>query len=351
MKEGNIIYMIVDEENKIISIENLMSKENGKKYNYLIYCNNMIISLLKRADNKKWCSINYKIKEKDYNKWKSKKYDLSYFRVHGYSKEINTIYYRHILFSLLADYVEYVSNSIICATKKQINSSYTLLRKPLKDDLLLLEMLYVKGHNFVGKFLNNSIDNFSIDRISSDKKKKIIREACKKCNIKKTNVLFYNFRYNKKKDYSLERLWNPASHIITTCKDYKTEDGNLNMIFNDVKNIEKLINHYFNIMPSVQHYVLKMFLSILYNEGLITEFEYIVNTSISSIKSAAVVTEINDNNIDNFIFVCPHCNNTFEFKDDINIKNKCLFNLNMTCSNCKKTIHLDKFLEYSIKDN
>ena len=68
----------------------------------------------------------------------------------------------------------------------------------------------------------------------------------------------YNVRYSKKEEIGLERIWNKTQHIITNCKYYKTEDGNLNMIFNDDKNIKDFVTYFYNIMPTICTYVLKL---------------------------------------------------------------------------------------------
>lgn len=48
---------------------------------------------------------------------------------------LNEAYYRHIFFSLVADFCSYMLESINCAAKMKVAVSYALLRKPLKDTL------------------------------------------------------------------------------------------------------------------------------------------------------------------------------------------------------------------------
>lgn len=151
-------------------------------YNFLMFCNDFIVDILNCADKLNWNSEKIKLKNEDKNKAKLHKYDLFYFREHGYANVINKTLYKHMIFSLVSDYNIYMYDAIECASKQHFGTSFTLLRKPLKDDLLLIEMLYVKGYRFIPKFLKQSVKQFAIDKIKPDEKKKILRKCCKKIN-------------------------------------------------------------------------------------------------------------------------------------------------------------------------
>lgn len=190
-------------------------------HNFLIVCNNYIVSILEMAEKYKWSSTKINIKEKDKIKLKKCDNEIEYLRNHGYAKVVNKLLYRHMLFSLISDYNLYIYDAISCASKKHFGTAFTLLRKPLKDDLLLIELFYTKRYRAIPKFLNEPIENFAIDRISEDDKKKILRKCCRKINFF-TGKRMYDLRYSKKSKVGLEKIWNKTSHIITTCKNYKT---------------------------------------------------------------------------------------------------------------------------------
>ena len=115
----------------------------------------------------------------------------------------------------------------------------------------------------------------------------------------------------KKKKYGLERIWNKTQHIITTCPHYKTEDGNLNMIFNDDKNIKEFIEYFYYIMPTVQTYVAKLALNVLKKLGLINEIEFIINDLMITNRYLMFSNknkneELNDI-LNNTLLICPRC--------------------------------------------
>ena len=53
-------------------------------YDFLMLCNDFIVDILKCADKYEWSSEKIDIKDKDKKKFNSSKYDLFYFRNHGY---------------------------------------------------------------------------------------------------------------------------------------------------------------------------------------------------------------------------------------------------------------------------
>jgi len=331
----------------------LIDKELIKNYNFLMSCNNVLVSILKHADKNKdkWKSTKIDIKDKDLKKWQSGNYSVEYFRTHGYASQINKGHYKHFMFAVLSDYISYVYDAILCASKMHPNQAYTLLRKPLKDNLLLLELAFTRKNRFISQFLNKDIENFSIDKITPEEKRKIIEKSCKKIKYPTASEILYNFRYSKKSEIGLERIWNKASHIITTCKDYKTDNGNLNMIFNDDKNIREYVNYFFIIMPYVQYYITRLVFNFLREEKLINEIEYLQNDALLLIKLNAIVVfpkDIYYDLIKDFSLLCPNCSNMIELLKNENIQNKISKDFCYKCPKCNKNIKLDKFLFYDI---
>ncbi len=74
-----------------------------------------MLSLLKRANRNDWHSFKIDIKENDEKMWE--KHNVEYLRLHGYKREISTVYYQHMFFSLLSDYLDYTHEANIAASK------------------------------------------------------------------------------------------------------------------------------------------------------------------------------------------------------------------------------------------
>ncbi len=56
----------------------------------------------------------------------------------------------------------------------KVNIAYSLLRKPLKDNLYFLELLEYNGIEFMYEFLEKPIDEFSVDKINADEKEHLL---------------------------------------------------------------------------------------------------------------------------------------------------------------------------------
>ena len=172
-------------------------------YNYFIMCHNLMLSLVKRANRHEWHSFKINIREEDREKWE--KYDIEYWRLHGYKKEISQMYYQHTFFSLWSDYLDYTYEANMAASKMKASIAYSLLRKPLKDDLYFLELLEYKGIEFIYEFLEKPIDNFAVDKVNPEEKRKIINAVAKDVFSDAYGDILYNIRYSKKEEIRVRK--------------------------------------------------------------------------------------------------------------------------------------------------
>jgi len=92
-------------------------------------------------------------------------------------KELTTVLTKHIVLSLLSDFLNFIFESLNNAKNGKFSVAYTLLRKPLTDELLLFEQILFDREDFIKRFYHQGqpIDydpsNPKID------KRKIIRNA------------------------------------------------------------------------------------------------------------------------------------------------------------------------------
>lgn len=215
----------------------------------------------------------------------------------------------------------------------------------------MLELAFTRKNRFISQFLNKDIENFSVDKITPEEKRRIIQNTCKKIKYPTSAQLLYDFRYSKKSETGLERIWNKTAHIITTCKDYKTENGTLNMIFNDEDSIQEYVNYFFIIMPYIQYYVTRLIFYFLKEEELINEIEFLQNDALLLIKLNDVIEfpkDIYYDLIKDFSLLCPYCNNIIELLKNKSIQHEISKAFYYRCPKCNKNIDLDKFLFYNM---
>ena len=61
----------------------------------------------------------------------------------------------------------------------------------------------------------------------------------------------YEIRYDKTKLYGLESMWNKANHLITSCKNYSTEDMNLNFVFSQENDKINQWESFYTLLPGL----------------------------------------------------------------------------------------------------
>lgn len=320
----------------------IMNIEND--YNFLIMCNNYILNILKAADKLKWSEAKIDFKPKDIKKAKDGAHDLFYFRNHGYAKVINPCLYRHIIFSLISDYNKYVYDAIECAQKMHFGPAFTLLRKPFKDNLLLIEKFYIEGYKCIPSFFNNDISKLAIDHIKPDDKKKILKKCSKKIRFLNEDYL-WAIRYSNKDKISLEKLWNKTLHIITTREDYSTEQGNLNIIFADDETIKENLIYFYKACVPIQMYFILLVLNIIKKENLISDYEFYNSiNSFYHIFIAVLDEEIPESIANTFLLWCDKCDNTFKISEEEKFNYNFEKNVfEFTCPYCHKKHRIGKF--------
>ena len=118
--------------------------------------------------------------------------------------------------------------------KGKIRVSLSLLRKPMKENLLYLEWILADENDFMAAFANQNRKALSVESLTPDRRRELITGAIAKC----ANTSFldpaalYDMRYNKAAAFGLEPLWQKAQHLITTHGAYLlTETENFNFIF------------------------------------------------------------------------------------------------------------------------
>ena len=66
---------------------------------------------------------------------------LEWLKINELNNEIVIALTKHITMSILSDFVNFMYESLNCAKKGKLAVAYSLLRKPLTDELLILEQL------------------------------------------------------------------------------------------------------------------------------------------------------------------------------------------------------------------
>mgnify|MGYP001246054204 CR=1 FL=1 len=242
-----------------------------------------------------------------------------------YENEAIELMKRQIFDAVLSDFLNFIHNALLTSEKAQLSVTYALLRKPLKDNLLILEWILADPSDFFKKFIsNNSNKIIAIDKISKERKIEIITKA-----IEKTGKTFlpsdfiYELRYDKSKHYGLEPIWNKANHIVTNSDYYSTEDMNLNFVFTQESGKISQWDFLYQMLPSLLLYSIfvcdTIYKSFSKNESVISQ-----DLSIR-LMTAYVLCEYQYRKTEKFpiespTLICRKCNSNVEL-DEINLRN------------------------------
>lgn len=155
----------------------------------------------------------------------------------GYKDVLHESAFRETFMALLADFCQYVFEALRASKAGKLSVTYTLLRKPFKDNLLMLEWMLVSPSEFLTRFFSqNSEHPFIIQKIPPSKKQSIIRAAADTtCMSHEEHASYlYRIRYDKKCAYGLEPVWQKAAHLVTNFTGMATDPLNFNFIYSDL---------------------------------------------------------------------------------------------------------------------
>ena len=250
-------------------------------HNLCFYLHDILVQVVVEGENKKLFDTIYNLKKRsDIEAIKGNDDILEWLSNNGYEDEFKSIVIKQVLIATISDYCHYVYEALKCSEKSKLAITYTLLRKPLKDNLLFFEWIMTNRNEFLENFQKDS-NFYAIDKIDSTKKKMFIEHSVNKIKYSETfnSDFIYNIRYSKKSDYGLEPLWNKANHIVTTSKDYKTESLNLNFVFSGDVSKESQWNYLYSVLPYLLFYTIEVIQAVLDQEIGKNKFEVLIETS------------------------------------------------------------------------
>ena len=165
--------------------------------------------------------------------------------------------YRQLTAAVVSDACHFLCESLLASGKGKLTVAYSLLRKPLKENLLLLEWLCGSPEDFLLRFHGESVDQYLLNRLPKEKRLEIIRGAAKLVDAPGIDAeLLWLVRYEKHYPNSLETLWTKATHLVTSVRASATEPTNLNFVFSQQEALEDQWDHYYSVVPLLLWYFL-----------------------------------------------------------------------------------------------
>ncbi|ARC68654.1 MULTISPECIES: hypothetical protein [Bacillus subtilis group] len=236
-------------------------------HNFCLYLHDVCLSIFDECMEDGY-RMSYKIEENGRPSLKGLERTDDFFdwlRANGYEKEANLILKRKMFHAILADFLSYVLESLKASEKGKTAISFTLLRKPFKDNLFYLEWLATHGDELLSLVDTGKIEEYEVGRIRKFKKEKmmnILNEVMKKNEFKELlhfpdDNYMYKLRYDYNAPFGLELMWNSANHLVTTARKIRTKD--FNDIFLTEEDFKERWHYFYTKVP----------LLLLYSTGVV----------------------------------------------------------------------------------
>jgi len=175
----------------------------------------------------------------------------------GLTQELEVVVTKHVTMSIIADLVNFIYESIIIAQKGKLSVAYALLRKPLTDQLLILEQIVADREDFINRYFHDGDPQKYDPSAANLDRKKIVGESIKKLRaLLYSPDLIYELRYDKSSEIGLNSFTNHALHIVTNHKHYKTENQGLDFTFPiDDEDMFEFYSHYYSAVSVLLNYL------------------------------------------------------------------------------------------------
>ncbi len=179
-----------------------------------------------------------------------------WLRDNGHMEVIHDLTYRQLTAALISDACHFIIESLLACAKGKTAVAYTLLRKPFKENLLLLEWLAADPVSFLEHFHGETTYSYTPNRLSEEQRRRIITDCAALLGASPfvDTEFLYDVRFSKRVPYSLEQLWTKSTHLVTNAEGTATEPGNLNFVFSTRSAVREQWQYYYTIVPLLLAY-------------------------------------------------------------------------------------------------
>jgi hypothetical protein len=160
---------------------------------------------------------------------------VAWLESNGFEAAVQDLTERQVIAAVISDATVFLYEALRCSEKGKLAVTFALLRKPLRENLLILELLLSDRDRFLRLLATNTGELGIYSLPKSTNALPIIEQAVKSTRLSDTfdPTFLYELRYAKHQHFSLEGVWNKATHLVTTDKHFATELHNLNFVFSD----------------------------------------------------------------------------------------------------------------------
>ena len=185
---------------------------------------------------------------------------------HGCHEEVGDMLLRTTFPALLSDMADFIIEALRCSSEGKMCVAYSLLRKPLCENLLYLEWLLADPGELLTKLYNGPPEQLA-SHVVARREVAVprIQKAIEGLSIPGLHLadFIYELRYDKGADFGFQGLLHRAVHLVTEHKKLKTEKMNFNFIFSGDEERWVQWYHLYSRLPVLLFYALDVCSEIL----------------------------------------------------------------------------------------
>ncbi len=246
----------------------------------------------------------------------------------------------HVCNALFSDMLHFFYEALRCLEKRKFTVALSLLRKPLKEGMLIAAQMCADEVTFFDKMRNEARNLLNRRELNEKVVKDLLASAISASRgssfICAEGV--YDAVFNFQNDLGLARLFDKATHLVTDFNRNSTEDYNLNFIFKDPTDDDVYIGSTYSQLamlllflhlmqielhqrmrePSKKYQYWMLFTSLGAYEALFT-------------KGRSKITSFVNSNFGEFMY-CPNCDEQLRIKKSTTPR--LLIGERIDCPNC-----------------
>lgn len=217
---------------------NFLPKEFISGHELCFFIHDLLVNTLVSGENQDIFNYEFSLEEKIANNLGKDEDILLFLQENKLYEHRNKILKTIILPAILSDTLHCIYEALISSKKGKLNISYMLIRKPIQENLYLLESMIIDETAFGKSMAENPLEL----RPSVAMKKNGITGHEERINIvldrlQLSNLFSFsylaNLRYNKRCEDNFDGICNHAMHLFTEHDAIKTDNLNINFIFSD----------------------------------------------------------------------------------------------------------------------
>lgn len=155
----------------------------------------------------------------------------------------------HVLVALTSDYLHFVYEALISLSKRKFAVSFSLLRKPFKENLLHLAWMLGDSESYFLSFEADPAKFMESRKADILFRTRIIEGALSRSVLPDSfdSSIIERIIYDKDDIMGLASLFDKATHLVTSARALRTEPMNLNFIFKDPRDDDVFSSSYSSI--------------------------------------------------------------------------------------------------------